>query len=487
MKKKFLAVVLGAAMVTSLVACGKKEDKKDDTTTTTPDDTTDVTDNTDNTDNTDTPDDTTDEADPWTVIVDADGNPVDLGGMEILIADWWTGEQEEPKTAYEIARKEYYDWIQETYNFTITRAAWSSWGDMPGDYVNYATTGGDENIIFCLRQGGELTSAMAQGLMYDLNTLDCLDFSESKWDAAVQSLGASGDKQFVVRAEEHEPTACVYFNKRLLKDAGIEPDYIYELQRNHEWTWDKFEEILAAVQADTDNDGVIDRYAMTNFTSNLYPAAVFSNGGSFIGKDADGKFFNNIESDATMEAMNWCMDILSKYEMPQPEGSEWNYMYASFANAEAVFFPSGRAYMAGQDFKNMEDDFGCVCFPMGPRMTEYTNMATDNVYCIPSCYDADKAWKIMFAYNLYTDPVPGFEDYSPMQKGYENAMRDSVAVDETIAYLLANPQADMTGCIVGLDLGPQLFWAVNKDNTPAQQAEAQRNAWAELINQANGQ
>ena len=66
-------------------------------------------------------------------------------------------------------------------------------------------------------------------------------------------------------------------------------------------------------------------------------------------------------------------------------------------------------------------------------------------------------------------------------------MRDSVAVDETIAYLLANPQADMTGCIVGLDLGPQLFWAINKDNTPAQQAEAQRNAWAELINQANGQ
>ena len=49
------------------------------------------------------------------------------------------------------------------------------------------------------------------------------------------------------------------------------------------------------------------------------------------------------------------------------------------------------------------------------------------------------------------------------------------------------PDTQSLDGVVGLDLGPQFFWAVNKDNTPAQQAEAQRNAWAELINQANGQ
>ena len=70
-----------------------------------------------------------------------------------------------------------------------------------------------------------------------------------------------------MRAIPHEATAGIYFNKRLLQEAGIDPESIYELQRNKEWTWDKFEELCQQVQKDTDNDGVIDQYAMTNFTS----------------------------------------------------------------------------------------------------------------------------------------------------------------------------------------------------------------------------
>ena len=82
-----------------------------------------------------------------------------------------------------------------------------------------------------------------------------------------------------MRAIPHEATAGIYFNKRLLQEAGIDPESIYELQRNKEWTWDKFEELCQQVQKDTDNDGVIDQYAMTNFTSScirqpLFPMAV---------------------------------------------------------------------------------------------------------------------------------------------------------------------------------------------------------------------
>lgn len=71
-----------------------------------------------------------------------------------------------------------------------------------------------------------------------------------------------------------EPKGGIYFNKRLLEEAGITADSIYELQENGEWTWDKFEELCSQVQADTDNDGVIDRYAMVNFRSTFYNEAV---------------------------------------------------------------------------------------------------------------------------------------------------------------------------------------------------------------------
>ena len=70
---------------------------------------------------------------------------------------------------------------------------------------------------------------------------------------------------------------------------------------------------------------------------------------------------------------------------------------------------------SGED--GMEDEFGFVCFPMGPRMDHYVNYAKDNVFVIPSCYDEDKAWKLAFAYNLYTDPVPGYEGLRSMESG----------------------------------------------------------------------
>ena len=159
--------------------------------------------------------------------------------MDIIIYDWFTADQEdnEDASAYDEAREEYLDWIQSTYNFTIKQKAMTSWADSPEDFSNYAATGGDENYIFCLYQGGALMSAEANGLLYDLSTLDCLDFSDSKWESSVAQLMTTSDgKVYGMRAIPHEATAGIYFNKRLLQEAGIDPESIYELQRNKEWT-----------------------------------------------------------------------------------------------------------------------------------------------------------------------------------------------------------------------------------------------------------
>ena len=59
------------------------------------------------------------EVSPYTVITDENGDPIDLGGIEIIIRDWWSGDPAEPTNDYEAARDEYREWIQETYNFTI--------------------------------------------------------------------------------------------------------------------------------------------------------------------------------------------------------------------------------------------------------------------------------------------------------------------------------------------------------------------------------
>ena len=438
----------------------------------------------------------TTEAEPedlgsYTVRTDENGNVYDLDGMEVIIRDWyWT--DSEPQNAMDEAREEYLDWIQETYNFTVKRQAISTWADVPTDFVNYATAGDDTNYIFVLRAGAEFVAAMDADLMYDLSTLDCLDFSEPKWGSKVHELYTKNGKIYGMRGEEPEPRGGMFFNKRLLKEAGIDPEEIYNLQESMEWTWDKFEEICEQIYADTDNDGEIDRWPIITDNTQFKNEATWSNNANYVGMK-DGKYVNELESQATLDAQNWAERILKKYRKPDPADAAWDYSYTGFINGEAVFL-ADQAYNAGaydpenssHKFCTMEDDFGFVCFPMGPNATDYTNIYEDNIYSIPGCYDADRAWKIAFVYDLYTEPTPGFEDESSMVNSYYSNFRDMESVDLTIARLVKNGRVTYHSLIGGLDLGSQFLWSINDNNTPAQQAEAIRNTWNAYIAKANG-
>lgn len=483
--KRVLATSLATAMAVSMAGCSNDTQTNGDASKSSADDAS-VAD--DNSSEAPAESSTEEEVGQYTVRTDENGNPIDLGGIEVIIRDWWSGdgERKEASDAYEEARYEYLDWIQETYNFTIKEMTISSWASVPEDFSNYATTGGDEYYVFALRPGAELTAAMNSGLMYDVSSIDCFDFSESKWSNGVHKMFSKGGAIYGFRGIDPEPKGGMYFNKRLLEDAGIDPKTLYDYQENGEWTWDKFEEVCQAVQEDTDNDGVIDRYAMANFTSLFYPLAVYSNGGDFIAMDESGKYYNDLESEETLEALNWAYDMLQKYEMVYPADAAWDYWITAYVNGEAVF-TADECYRAGQ-FNNdfaMEDDFGFLCFPKGPKMDDYTNIYSDNVYAIPACYDADKAWKLAFAYNLYTEPVPGFEDFATWKSGYYQNFRDTESVDLTIARLVENGRTTYHTLIPGLDLGPDVFWAINKDNTPAQQGEAIRPTWAAYLEEAN--
>lgn len=428
------------------------------------------------------------EVGQYTVLKDENGNVYDLGGMEIVIRDWYSGEQGEPKNDYEEALFEYREWIQETYNFTIKQQAISDWGSTPQDFVDYASTGGDENYLFTLRDDPAITSAMANGLMYDLATLDCLDFSEEKFTKnKLNEQYSLGDKVFCMYAGDPEPRTGVYFNKRLLTEANIDPESIYDMQADGSWTWDKFEELLAQAQRDIDSDGVIDVYGVTQNASVLLCAAVWSNGGEFVGKDASGNFTYQLESPETMEALEWQAKIFNDYVLPYPEDAQWDYYKEAFKNGQAAFMvEDGYAGTPGNFLEDMADDFGFVMFPKGPKMDDYTNCWSNNPVCIPACYDADKAWKLAFAWNLYTDDVPGYEDYDGWKVNYYAGMRDTRAVDETAQMMTEKGFVTYHGIVPSLSLGSDFTWgAAAKGVVISEKVEAIRDTWKGYIDAAN--
>lgn len=491
MKRKTLNKVLAASLVVSMTAglagCGSDNastpdadstgnDTQEPVADTTPSDT-EVVD--------ESGDDGADEG-GYVALTDENGNVYDLGGMEVIIRDWWSsGEVAEPSDAFEEARLEYREWAQETYNFTIKEQAISDWGSTPEDFLNYVTTGGDDNnYVWVLRQGAEFVAAMNSGLMYDLSTLDCLDFSEAKWVSGVHELCSKDGAIYACSPLVPEPRGGMFFNKRLLEEAGIDPADIYNWQESGEWTWDKFEEVCETITADTDNDGVTDRWALVTDDTQMKLEAIWSNGAEIIGME-NGKYVNKAESDETIQALNWALDMMDKYNY-KPEDSEWNYWQTAFPAGAAVF-SANQAYLTTGEFQDMEDDFGFVCFPKGPNASDYTNVYQDNPYAIPACYDADKAWKIAFAMNVYTDPVPGYEGYNDRLSGYYNSFRDMESVDLTIARLCTNGFTTFHEMIPGLSFGNDLIYGITLDNPPAVAAESVRNLWASYLAVANGE
>lgn len=481
---KVISIVMTAALIIGMAGCGKEAADK-------------PADKTDDKKPTDVPEKKVDEVftdeeiEKYVTLKDSDGNVYDLGGMEIVIRDWWSsGEEAAPTNAYEEARQEYLEWIQETYNFKIKQLGMSDWEGTPEDFVNYATTGGDENFLFVVWQGSALVAAMNSGLMYDLSTLDCLDFSQAKWKTGIHNLltGKNGEI-YGMSASTPEPRTAVFFNKRLIQEAGYNPDDLYKWQEDGTWTWEKFTEVSDAVQRDVDNDGVIDVYGETSQRAQIYQASVWSNGGEYVGKDASGKYVNKLETNETLEALNWAMDYIIKHEVPVPSDAAWDWYVSAFKEGKAAFCVDD-AYRFN-DFASMEDDWGFLCFPKGPKKNDYTNVYADNVFAIPACYDADKAWKIAFAYNLFTDPIPGFEDYEGWKSGYLSKARDTDSVDLTLARMVTNGMVTYHNMVTNIQIGPDLLWSLGYADgngevaTPAQRAEALRATWNTYIDEAN--
>lgn len=419
------------------------------------------------------------------ILKDEKGKKYDLGGMKIIIADWWSPKEvAAPKNAKEEADQAYRAWMQKTYNFTIQEVGIDSWTSHPQTFTNYVGSGGDSNNYVFVMDFGTVAAPMKSGLFYDLSSLKNINLSDKKWQPAIKNLMTRNGKVYGMRAIDPEPRLGVYFNKRLLKEAGVDPESIYEMQKAGTWTWDAFEKICAKVTRDVNNDGIVDVYGMTDVSSDFFRGAAFSNNACFIGRDKSGKYYNATNSNEFIEAMTWACKMFAKYEMPVPDGSAWDYPYASFINGKAAF-QAHYAYQAG-NLKEMKDDFGFVCFPKGPRMSDYTNVWIDNIYVIPSCYDKARAEKIAFAFNLYSTPTPGYEnDTGAWKSSYYGNFRDTRAVDETLDIMTHKGTVWYDKFITGLEPGDIIWHIFGGWETPEEAIENVKTSWQGLIDESN--
>ena len=427
------------------------------------------------------------------------GEKFDLGGMEIIIADWWSPEvPDAPTTDFGEAQLEYREWLQETYNFKMVQKTYAGWGWGEGSigeaFVNAATSGTDENIIWILTNSAATASDVSQGLMYDIKKLDgdVVDLSAKKWtqNGELDSWALNGG-YYGFYAGPSEPRGALYFNKTVLKDANIDPESIYDMQANGTWTWDAWVDIMKQVQRDTDSDGQLDVYGCVQNNGGMIYHCVRSNGGALVSRDASGKFILTANSDAVKDGLHFAIDTVTNnyfLNYSNPDGSNWDEYKELFMNGKAAFMFDD-AYCAydngwlSTDERNV--DFGWVMFPKGPNATDYVTNKSNNVTCLPSSYSDEKARLLMFAYDVWTDDVPGYPNYYGLKDQLYGGMRDTRSVDETIEMMTTRGVDDLHAIVPGFEVNNGFLWSLGKDADVDAILEAKMAEWQSAVDELN--
>ena len=415
---------------------------------------------------------------------------VDFGGATIYIYDYWTASAErvaEP-TDEQQAQYDYRDWLEATYNCKLIQIAKGDWETNVTELINFCTAP-DGTLCLYILPPDFVGNPMANDLFAAWET-DLIDFTDEKWNGSTINFMTKGGKVYGVATGNSEPRQCLYFNKRVLEDAGIDWNEIYDMQLEGTWTWDAFEEMLAQIQKDTNNDGIIDIYGMTGDNSDLYRMGVVSNGADFFQFNDAGELEIAVNSDAAIEGLSWAKSIWTNYFYQQPADGNWDYYKSAWPQGFCGFYmyQTYGGFNDNSEMSTMADEWGCVAFPIGPKGETYVNITSDNVTVIPYVYDAETVGKLAFIYDMWSNATPGYDDeYGWIGNKYN--FTDERAVDETYA-MLREPEHCLANAALYIGsvndvLGSPLLWQLG-GNEPAALIEAATPAWQALCDAFNG-
>lgn len=426
--------------------------------------------------------------------------PVDLGGLEVIIGDWWTNPDAKPETKAAQATADFREEMMKKYNYKVVQKAIASWGEFnDGLFANDVNNNNLQASVYVL-DSAFVTGPMNNDLFYDLSTLKNIDLDDEKWNQSTISLMTRGDHVYGLSIGATEPRLGVFFNKRILKKYGFDENYLYDLQKAGKWTWEEYDKVCAACTKDDDGDGVMDTYGTASFSADFFSAVTTGAGVDWVYKDETGHYVNNITSPEWTAAMNWGVDMLSKYEMPDPtEGATWNWFIAAFKDGK-VAMTVAEEYKVG-DWKDMEDDWGFVMFPYADKKTLPTSnldhcvqLVRENVLVLPKSFTAEEAENVAFVLDKYANPTPGYEADDDWTASYYNAFRDDRAVDETLTemrkfenqVLNYRPLVSVDGLTDGdINFNVYTSYGNTPASTPAAKAEEIKDVWDSVLEDLN--
>jgi len=411
-----------------------------------------------------------------------------MGG--ITIGNWWADYDVNtvvPKSDYDERLLEYRKALLKENNIVIRTKNVASWNEMSQIAATSIMAGKPVAQVLVLQPDWAL-SLYRQNLLYPVSENNQVDLKKTvpvEWNKAVTDTFTFNKKIYAFQAgygDSHH-AAVVVWNKRLFREAGLDPNLPYDLQKNGKWTWDEFLKLCKQLTRDINNDGKIDTYAMPrDLSTEILDAFVGGNGAMYVDRDSKGKLINVTNKPAFIEAVQFFLKMRDeKVMMEKPQGAAWNWHIPAF-NDGKVAMRIDQHYIATGDLQNMKDDWGIVLPPKGPKAKNYVVFTDENVMVVPNTYNKDQVNAIMWAVQAWLTPIDNNWKASLYQ-----TYRDRRAIDETWV-LIRDPNLQQWKHhlhVPGLNRGGIAWEIWYHDGEAAQLIEAVSPQWNALIEDAN--
>ena len=470
--KKLLALVLALVMCLSFAACGG-----------------------DNQPTANEPETPTDPPKPQVEKI------TDFGGLDFLVADWSSAEGDPVfDSSWQEFVHEYRQDVGKQYNFTYSRKNIA----LTGDYTTLVPAkilAGDKDVKMYYFFEGYVVPSVSQDLLWDLNELDSFDPTDPKWNQMSIKAFSFNGATYAVDTDYTTPLMGMFYNKRLLEEAGLDPELPYKLQAEGKWNWENFEQILAAVTKDVDKDGTTDIWGFASTYGNMVLSAVWSNGAAFVTRDENGKFYDGTNTPEFLESMEWLVKLTTNgWLYRKPTGGDGNYALTAFQEGKLAFLPNNFWQVNNAWVKDCVDDWGYVYLPYGPSTDHVTLCCQSYGYAIPKTFTKEEAEKIFQAYDIISDltvdgkandwTIDGADEYEDIfwSEDVANSVRDTRAVDETLFNMMFNEDqltTDYVRMVTGYNYANFTSEIINQKKTPIEKIEAMLPANQAAINAAN--
>jgi len=430
----------------------------------------------------------------------AGGKP-DVKGMEVIIGNWWAEYDvttRKPQNDSEEKLLNQRKKLMQENGVTIKEKDVSDWNGMQQKAVISTMSGKPEAQVFFLQPNWAM-AMRARGLLAPLNVSKVVDIKNPQPidkgylpvefnQPTIDSFTFDGKPYAFSVGINLNNFQALFFNKRLFREAGVDPNLPYDMQKAGTWTWAAFIDLCKKLTRDTNNDGKMDTYALpSDLSTEILDAILSSNGATYVDKDPKtGKFVNATGRPEFLEALQFAIRLKNEGVLkPRPDGSNWDWYKSEFIDGK-VAMRIDESWVANSDsneLSKMKDDWGMVLFPKGPKSTTYRVYSRDNLMVIPATYKPAEVEKILWAVALWYTPVD-----NNWKAGQYSYFRDPRAVDETLA-LARDPKITMTkyfSYINGLERGDIAWnmWFLD-GKQPAQLIEEVSQDWNAKIAEAN--